>query len=171
LEGEEGAIMAKPSNKVFVVHGHAEDMKQAAARILTKLGLDPIILHEQPNQGRTIIEKFENYAEVGFAVVLLSGDDMAYPADVAHSQAKPRPRARQNVVLELGFFLGKLGRGRVCPLYKKADDFELPSDIQGVLYMPYDAAGSWCFSLVQELSAYYARPADRHLCNRVRSRD
>lgn len=109
--------MAQASNKVFVVHGHAEDMKQAAARILSTLGLDPIILHEQANQGKTIIEKFEAHAEVGFAVVLLSGDDMAYPASVERKKAKPRPRARQNVILELGYFLGKLGRNKVFILY------------------------------------------------------
>jgi predicted nucleotide-binding protein len=145
--------MASLSNKVFVVHGHAEDMKQAAARTLTTLGLDAVILHERPNQGRTIIEKFEDSSDVGFAVVLLSPDDMAYPASVEHKKATPRPRARQNVVMELGFFLAKLGRDCVFTLYKQADDFELPSDIQGVLYTSYDTGGSWRFSLAQELKA------------------
>jgi predicted nucleotide-binding protein len=145
--------VAQASNKVFVVHGHAEDMKQGMARVLTDLGLDPVILHEQPNQGRTIIEKFENFADVGFAVVLLSGDDMAYPAGVEHKKAKPRPRARQNVVGEMFFFLGKLGRDCIFPLYKEVENFELPSDYQGVLYTPYNATGQWRFQLVQELKA------------------
>jgi predicted nucleotide-binding protein len=151
-EAAEDAEMAT-TNKVFIVHGHAEDMKQAAARVLLTLGLDPIILHEQPNEGRTIIEKFETHADVGFAVVLLSGDDMAYPATVERKKAKPRPRARQNVVLELGYFLGKLGRHKVFPLYKGDDGFELPSDIQGVIYTEYDSAESWRFKLAQELKA------------------
>jgi predicted nucleotide-binding protein len=150
---EMGVSMTPASNKVFVVHGHAEDMKQAMARALVTLGLDPIILHEKPNQGRTIIEKFEDYADVGFAVVLLSGDDMAYPSGVEHKIAKPRPRARQNVVMELGFFLAKLGRAKVFALYKQAADFELPSDYQGILYTAYDAAGHWMLTLVRELKA------------------
>jgi hypothetical protein len=99
------------SKTIFIVHGHADDMKEASARALTTLGLEAIILHEQPDQGRTIIEKFEKHADVGFAVVLLSGDDMAYPAGKSPTDA--RPRARQNVIMELGYFYGKLGRGRV----------------------------------------------------------
>jgi predicted nucleotide-binding protein len=153
VQAEKETNMAQASNRVFIVHGHAEDMKQAAARVLTTLGLDPIILHEQPNEGRTIIEKFETHAEAGFAVVLLSGDDMAYPASIEHKKAKPRPRARQNVILELGYFLGKLGRNKIFALYNQVDNFELPSDIQGVIYTPYDAAGSWRFTLAQELKA------------------
>ena len=79
-----GPAKSLPSNRVFLVHGHDEAMKQEVARILSDLGLDPIILHERPNQGRTIIEKFEKNADVGFAVVLLCGDDMAYPAGTEH---------------------------------------------------------------------------------------
>jgi predicted nucleotide-binding protein len=153
IEAQQDANMAPSTNKVFVVHGHAADMKEAVARTLTTLGLDPIILHEQPSQGRTIIEKFEDYSDVGFAVVLLSPDDMAYPAGVEHKKAKPRPRARQNVVMELGFFSAKLGRNHVFTLYKTADEFELPSDFQGIVYTPYDSGQSWRLSLTQELKA------------------
>jgi hypothetical protein len=99
------------TNKVFVVHGHDQEMKQSVARILERLGLTPIILHEQPNQARTIIEKFVDYSDVSFAVVLFSPDDMGYQREQAPDQAKPR--ARQNVVFELGFFIGKLGRRHV----------------------------------------------------------
>src|SRR5258706_1627408 len=88
--------------------------KQSVARFLEKLDLKPIILHEQPNKGRTIIEKFEAHADVGFAVVLLTPDDVGEAADRAD---KLKHRARQNVVLELGYFIGKLGRGRACDLH------------------------------------------------------
>ena len=91
------------TNEVFIVHGSDDGAKETVARFLTKLGLDPIVLHEQPNQGRTIIEKFEQYAKVGFAVVLLTPDDSC--ADT-HQPGSSRPRPRQNVILELGFFLG-----------------------------------------------------------------
>jgi hypothetical protein len=139
------------TNKVFIVHGHDDLMKQVVARILSRLELEPIILHEQANEGKTIIEKFEKYAEAGFAVVLLSGDDMAYPSSVDRKKAKPRPRARQNVIMELGFFMGSLGRGNVFPLYKPSPDFELPSDYQGIIYTIYDEAGAWQNKLVLEL--------------------
>jgi len=92
-----------------------------------------------------------NYSEVGFAVVLLSPDDMAYPK--TSTPDKTRPRARQNVVLELGFFIGRLGRERVLALHKNVPNFEMPSDYQGVIYKPFDDAGAWRFELVKELKA------------------
>jgi hypothetical protein len=152
--GDAGAdlrrITLNQTANVFVVHGHDEEMKQNAARTLSKLGLNPIILHEQPNAGKTILEKFEVNADVSFALVLLSPDDMAFPAggDAKHASS----RARQNVVLELGYFVGRLGRNRVFPL-KRGDNLELPSDFSGVIYTPYDAAGHWRFELVRELKA------------------
>ena len=139
----------KSSNRIFIVHGHDEAMKQAVARTLEKIGLEPIILHEKPSEGRTIIEKFTNYSDVSFAVVLLSPDDMAYPKDQTPENAKPR--ARQNVIFELGFFIGKLGRNRVLVLYQEEKNFEMPSDYSGVLYTPYDNSGRWKFDLVKEL--------------------
>jgi predicted nucleotide-binding protein len=139
------------SQRVFVVHGRDEEMKQAVARTLEKLGLAPVILHEQPNQGRTIIEKFTDYAATRFTVVLFSGDDLGYGRD--EEPAKARPRARQNVVLELGYFLGTLGRERVFPLYREVANFDMPSDYSGVVFTPFDAAGRWQFELVRELKA------------------
>ncbi len=131
---------------VFVVHGHDDAAKEAVARFIEKLGLKAIILHEQPNAGRTIIEKFERYSGVAFAVVLLTPDDVGAPRDrVSESKA----RARQNVIFELGYFIGKLGRKRVCALYK--EDVELPSDIYGVLYVPMDSAGTWRMMLAREM--------------------
>jgi len=106
-------------------------------------------LHEKLSEGRTIIEKFTNYSDVSFAVVLLSPDDMAYPKDQTPENAKPR--ARQNVIFELGFFIGKLGRNRVLVLYQEEKNFEMPSDYSGVSYTPYDNSGRWKFNLVKEL--------------------
>lgn len=139
------------SKKVFVVHGHDEEMKQSVARILEKLELSPIILHEQPNHGRTTIEKFSDYSDVEFAVVLLSPDDYGY--EKGDSNEKARPRARQNVVFELGYFIGKLGRERTLALYKPEKNFDMPTDYSGVLYVPYESDGRWMFDLVKELKA------------------
>jgi len=132
---------------IFVVHGHDGEAKESVARFLEKLKLNAIILHEKPNQGRTLIEKFETSSkDVAFAVVLLTPDDLGCAAD------KPEnldPRARQNVILELGYFMGRLGRTRVCALYKGG--VELPSDFQGVVYIELDTAGAWRTKLAQEL--------------------
>jgi predicted nucleotide-binding protein len=140
------ASLPKPSKRVFVVHGHDEESKQTTARFLEHIGLEPTILHEQPNSGRTIIEKFELHADVGFAVVLLTPDDVAHPAN---APTKVASRARQNVILELGYFIGRLTRGRVCALYKPG--VEIPSDYQGVLYVELDPRGGWRTKLAHEL--------------------
>ena len=138
-------------NEIFVVHGHDEAMKTSVARALEKLDLVPIILHERPNQGRTIIEKFTDYANVNFSVVLLSPDDVAYSKDDDPKQA--RTRARQNVVFELGYFIGKLDRANVIALFRPDENFEMPSDYSGVLFTPFDESGRWQFDLVKELRA------------------
>lgn len=134
---------------VFVVHGHHEALKQQVARTIERLaGTPPIILHEQPDGGRTIIEKFESYAgDVGFAVVLLTADDRG----ASTSDDELQPRARQNVVFELGYFIGRLGRARVTVLYENG--VELPSDMSGVLYTPADEAGAWQLKLAREMKA------------------
>ena len=134
------------SNRVFVVHGHDNEAKESVARFIATIGLEPIILHEQPNQGRTIIEKFEQNADVGFAVVLLTPDDVGAAAD---SPKDLKPRARQNVIMELGYFIGRLTRRNVCALYKHG--VEIPSDFEGVVYIALDSAGAWKRSLAQEL--------------------
>lgn len=136
------------SRRVFVVHGHDDGTKETVARFLTKLGLEPVILHEQPNRGQTIIEKFEEHADVAFAAVLFTPDDIGYPAGKVEES---RPRARQNVVLELGFFIGALGRDRVCMLYKSG--VELPSDYAGVAYEELDARGAWRLHVAREMKA------------------
>jgi len=135
---------AKVSRKVFIVHGHDEGAREAVARFLERVGLEPIILHEQPSRGRTVIEKFEAHCDVGFAVVLLTADD-----EGCEKGGTPRPRARQNVVLELGYFIGRLGRNRVCAL--KRGDLEIPSDFTGVVYVPFDDSDGWKQALGREL--------------------
>lgn len=135
------------TKRVFVVHGHDDLVKSSVARFIEKMGLEAIILHEQPNNGKTIIEKFEaNAAGVSFAVVLLTPDDVAAPAS---NPDHLRHRARQNVVLELGYFCGALGRNRVCVLYK--GDVEIPSDYLGVIYTPLDDAEGWHLKLAKEM--------------------
>jgi len=143
-----GAQTMSKSNRVFVVHGHDNEMKQAVARSVERLGLEAVILHEKPNRGQTIIEKIERFSDVGFAVVLLSPDDTGYLTTAGPGAAQPR--ARQNVILELGYFAGKLGRENVVALYRGS--IELPSDYDGVLYTPYDSdSGTWRSELVAEL--------------------
>jgi len=129
---------------IFVVHGHDDEAKETVARFIEKIGGRVVILHEQPNAGRTIIEKFEHHANVAFAIVLLTPDDVGGKSAKALNQ-----RARQNVVFELGFFFAKLGRNKVCALHK--EDVEIPSDIQGVIYTPMDKAGAWRTALAREL--------------------
>jgi predicted nucleotide-binding protein len=134
------------NRQVFIVHGHDDAAKQAVARFLEKINFDPIILSEQANQGRTIIEKFEAYSEVGFAVVLLTPDDFG-----GRTGGTSQLRARQNVILELGYFIGKLTRARVCAL--RSADVEIPSDILGVVWTPFDINGGWKTELATELEA------------------
>jgi predicted nucleotide-binding protein len=137
------------SRDVFIVHGRDSGMKDSVARFIEQLGLGCVVLHEQPNQGRTIIEKFIGHADVGFAVVLLGADDKGGPASDPPSAYVSR--ARQNVILELGYFLGRLGRERVCVLYQ--DGVEIPSDYQGVLFVQFDTLGAWRQALAREIRA------------------
>ncbi len=134
------------SKRIFLVHGHDTEVKQTVARFLEHLKLEPIVLHEQASAGRTVIEKLEKHSNVGFAVVLLTPDDVG---GLASTPEELRVRARQNVVFELGFFIGRLSRRRVCALYKT--DVEIPSDYHGVLYVEFDLLGAWRTKLAQEL--------------------
>jgi predicted nucleotide-binding protein len=135
------------SDEVFIVHGHDEAAKHAGARFVEKLGLNAIILDEQVSRGQTIIEKLEQKASnADFAIVLLTPDDMGAPKDKLDEL---KPRARQNVVLELGYFLRGLGRERVCVLHK--EKVELPSDIHGIIYVPMDDYDGWQNKLRQEI--------------------
>ena len=133
------------SKKIFVVHGRDEGTRAIVTGFLEKLDLTPIVLQEEPNEGRTIIEKFEDHAQVGFAVVICTPEDEGRL--VGETYLKYRPR--QNVVLELGFFLGKIGRNRVVVLIK--GDLDIPSDYAGVIYTPMDDSDGWKMKLAKEL--------------------
>lgn len=140
------------SNRIFIVHGHNNEMKETVARAVQNLDFEAVILHEMPNQGRTVIEKFTDHSEeVQYAIVLLSADDFAYPKGADMQQGKLRPR--QNVVFELGYFIAKLGRNRVFPLYETMDNFEIHSDFAGVVLVPFDSRGAWKMDLGKELEA------------------
>jgi predicted nucleotide-binding protein len=135
---------------IFVVHGHDDGRKETVARFLEKIAPRDkvVILHEQPNQGRAIIEKFETYAaEASYVVVLMTADDVGR----AQAEKDLKPRARQNVILELGWFIAQLGRERVAILYD--EDVETPSDILGVLHIKLDNGGGWRRELARELKA------------------
>lgn len=144
LDNDTPKATKQTSNKVFIVHGHTEAVNQEVARTIEKLGLEVIILREQPNSGKTIIEKFEEYAkDVNFAVILLTADDKIEGEDTF--------RARQNVIFEMGYFMGALGRPNVMCMFQ--DNVEKPGDIDGVVYTMIDKAGVWKYSLVKELKA------------------
>ncbi len=136
------------TNEIFIVHGRDEGAKNMVARFLEKLNLKPVILAEMPAKGRTIIEKFEQHAQVGYAVVLLTPDDAG---SLQGDENAPKPRARQNVIFELGFFIGHLGRARVCALTK--GDVEIPSDYAGIEYIPFNDSDGWRLKLIQELKS------------------
>lgn len=140
---------AVSGHRVFLVHGHNEAALQSCARFIEKLELPLTVLREEPNQGRTIIEKFLDYSDAGFAVVLLTADDRGGRLDQPYDEQSPR--ARQNVIFELGFFIGKIGRDRVCALYE--DGVEVPSDYQGVVFIPLDLRLAWRLELAKEMKA------------------
>jgi len=135
------------SNKIFIVHGRDDVAKLSVESFLTTLGLEPIILHKQANQGKTIIEKIEAHSDVDFAVVLLTPDDEGR----LKGEEKLEARARQNVIFELGYFMGKLDRKYVCGLCKEG--FELPSDYHGITYITMDKHDGWHNKLAKELKA------------------
>jgi len=140
--------MSQATEGIFIVHGHDEALKFEVARLLDNTTDEEVtILAERPNRGRTVMEKLEQYSHVKFAVVLLTPDDQVVP----HEGREPRGRARQNVILELGLFLGLLGRDRVCALYKS--DVEMPSDYGGVLFIEWDEHGAWKYNLLRELDS------------------
>lgn len=132
----------KNFDKVFIVHGHDGEMKHAVARLVEKQGLTAVILSEQANPGDTIIEKFEKHSDVGGAICLFTADDLGH----AKTEPDEHPRARQNVVFEAGYFMGKLGRDKVVIIAENG--VELPSDMQGIVY--FDKNG-WQFEVLKEL--------------------
>lgn len=131
-------------DKVFIVHGHDGELKQAVARLVEKQNLTAVILSEQANRGKTIIEKFEEHSDVGGAICLFTADDFGH----AKSEPDDQPRARQNVVFEAGYFMGKLGRDKVIIIAENG--VELPSDMQGIVYTDKN---NWELDVLKELRA------------------
>ncbi|MGD9623865.1 MAG: TIR domain-containing protein [Arcobacter sp.] len=133
------------SNNIFIVHGHDDLLKTEVELLIHQIGLTPIILHKQADLGKTIIEKIEHYTDVGFGIVLYT------PCDVGKAIKEPelKNRARQNVVFEHGYLIGRLGRERVCFLVK--DEIETPGDIAGAIYTSVNA--NWRLQVVKELQA------------------
>jgi predicted nucleotide-binding protein len=135
------------SNEIFIIHGHDHAIRDSVANYIHKLGLKPIILADEASGGKTLIEKLEGWKKVKYAIVLLTPDDSSgcYTED----KHLLKTRARQNVIFELGLFIGWLGRENVCPISNGVD--ELPSDYMGVVYLPFDKEGAWKLSLIREL--------------------
>ncbi len=131
-------------SKVFIVHGHDGELKHAVARTIEKQGLQAVILSEQVNKGRTIIKKFEENSDVCGAVCLFTADDVGK----AKTEATEQPRARQNVVFEAGYFMGKLGRDHVVMICE--DGVEIPGDLSGVVYT---GKNNWQIDMLKELKA------------------
>jgi len=143
------------SNKVFVVHGHDEVAKTNLEIFLKEIGLDPVVLHRQADEGQTIIEKFEKHSDVGYAFILLTPDECAYLSSKAKLDDKDRNtefRARPNVIFEFGYFVGKLGRSRVCCLH--TGSVRLPSDVSGMIYKGYNSSiEETAYSIIKDLKA------------------
>jgi predicted nucleotide-binding protein len=141
-EYKQPRIVQEKTNKVFIVHGHHDPMREEVSNYVHKLGLDPIILADEASIGKTLIEKLEGYNDVNYAIVLLTPDDLG-----GQNKNELKTRARQNVIFELGFFIGCLGRENVCPFKRSVE--ELPSDFIGVVFINFDK--DWKISLVREL--------------------
>ncbi|WP_025865011.1 TIR domain-containing protein [Prolixibacter bellariivorans] len=142
-EIEKDTIKKVTGDTVFIVHGHDNELKTELQLLLTRAGVNNIVLHEQADKGRTIIDKLvEESSESNYAIALLSPDDKLEDGST---------RTRQNVILEIGYFIGQLGKERVRLL--KKGDTEIPSDLQGILYENYDSAGAWKMKICKELIA------------------
>ena len=133
-------------SKVFIVHGHDNAAKESVARFVEKIGLKAIILHEQASSGNTIIEKIEENTNVGFGIVLYTPCDVGAPKG---EKDQLKARARQNVIFEHGYLIGKIGRKNVCALVK--GDIETPNDISGVVYIKMDEGDGWKFAVAKEM--------------------
>lgn len=146
-ENEKKNITAS-NKKIFIVHGHDEHTKSIVSNYIYRLGLEPIILHEEADNGDTIIEKIENNSDVGYAVILYTACDIGSLKDNINKNLNPR--ARQNVVFEHGYFIGKLGRKKVIALIEQ--NTEKPGDIDGVVFIPYSKdKDSWKLQLRKNL--------------------
>ncbi|MBN3867677.1 TIR domain-containing protein [Gluconobacter kondonii] len=138
-------VSHKDNKSVFIVHGRDGEARESMARFISKLGFVPVILHEQENLGKTIIEKFEEHSACGFAIVLYTACDRG---GLIESEVL-KHRARQNVVFEHGYLTAKLGRGRVCAVVK--GDIEIPNDISGLVYISMNDGEGWKLGVAREL--------------------
>lgn len=138
--------IAFDKQKVFIVHGRNEAAKLKVESFIKSLGLIPVVLHRESNQGQTVIEKLESNSNVGYAIILYTACDLGGLND---SNNVMKPRARQNVVFEHGYFTAKLGRNRVCPLVE--GDVEIPNDLSGIVYVPLDEYDGWHNKIIKEL--------------------
>lgn len=153
-ESESARSPAK-TKKVFVVHGHDEIAKTNLEIFLGEIGLEPVVLHRQADEGLTVIEKFEKHSDVGYAFILLTPDEISYVKDDESkddNKRKKEYRARPNVIFEFGYFVGKLGRSRVCCLY--TGDVSLPSDISGMIYKKFtNSIEEVAYGIIKDLKA------------------
>jgi len=141
-------IKKSMKNRAFIVHGHNNELKLEVARFIeTDFGKKAVILHERPNRGREILGKFEDEADVDFAIAIWSKDDLG---QLNKEGEKLRPRARQNVIFETGYFIGKLGRENVIVILE--DGIEAPSDYSGLMYI---SAADWKYKLSKEIKEIY----------------
>lgn len=155
LASDKATAPLSASNRVFIVHGRDDKAKGELEIILAEMGLEPIVLHRQADGGKTLIEKFEHFADVGFAFVLLTPDEIAY---LVAEDGKPDDkrekeyRARPNAIFEFGFFVGRLGRNRTCCLYKSP--VTVPSDLDGLVYKRFERSiEEVAYSISKELKA------------------
>jgi hypothetical protein len=135
-----------PGGKVLLIHGRDEATKESLLEFLERLELHPLVLHEQPGGGKSMMEQFGESSDIHFAIVLLTADDIATPRN------KPKERQNrvaQNVIFEFGYFLSKFGQGRVCALYK--EEVEIPSDYLGAVTIPMDSRGGWRLLVAKEM--------------------
>jgi predicted nucleotide-binding protein len=140
------------SNQIFVVHGRDDEMKHAVVRMLLNVGLEPVIMQDKEDEGRTLVKDLSDYSNVSFAVALLSPDDMVYQKDEPHPRMRAQPQALQKTIFALGFFIGKLGLNHVFVIHRKEENFDVLSDYAGVLYIPYEPE-VWELALARVLIA------------------
>ena len=137
-----------PSYEVFIVHGHDElNTLKLKDLLRERWDIETIILSSKPGRGRTLIEKFEQEApKAGFAIVLFTPDDFVQVSDTNYFQARP------NVIFEIGWFYGRLGRDKVCILFKKGTS--IPSDLDGINRIEFgDSVHEKALEIESELKA------------------
>ena len=128
-------INVSGNKKVFVVYGHDKNARTQLEAMLRRWDLEPLILDQLTSGGGTIIEKLEEYtSQANFGIVLATPDDVGY---AKNNEKNKKYRVRQNVVLELGMLLASKGRSRVAILLSQVEDMESPSDIDGLIYIPF----------------------------------